>query len=465
MKNSLYLTGRAVLAMTALWGALALPGAVPATYADETCNSPYMGNLIKGQEDYLYVWALGVAGVGDGSDKLVTISVNPSSADYGKVIHTVSVGGRGEAHHMGFTDDRRFLWAGGLDDSKIYVFDVGTDPAKPRLVKTIADLPEKTGYVGPHTYYALPGRMLVQALSNAKDRGGVTGFALYNNAGELLATYPMPTDNGGDGYAYDLAINPEKNVLLTSSFTGWNNYMRDLGKLVADPEAMKRFGSTMVIWDLKALTPKKVFKVPGAPLEIRWSLNPGDNWAITAAALTSKLWLVKQDAQGEWQAKEVATIGDPAKIPLPVDISISRDGKGLWVNTFMDGKTRYFDLSNPEQPKQVYEKVTGKQVNMISQSWDGKRVYIASSLLSRWDKVGADDEQFVRAFNWDGKQLTPAFEVDFYREKLGRAHHMKFGSNALKAAYPREPSATLQPAAASTTASRPSPPEGAVASD
>ena len=25
---------------------------------------------------------------------------------------------------MGFTDDRRFLWAGRLDDSKIFVFDV-----------------------------------------------------------------------------------------------------------------------------------------------------------------------------------------------------------------------------------------------------------------------------------------------------------------------------------------------------
>jgi len=42
----------------------------------------------------------------------------------------------------------------------------------------------------------------------------------------------------------------------------------------------------------------------------------------------------------------------------------------------MDGKTRYFDLSNPEAPKQTYEKQTGRQVNMISQSWDGKRVYI-----------------------------------------------------------------------------------------
>jgi methanethiol oxidase len=276
--------------------------------------------------------------------------------------------------------------------------------------------------------------MLIGALSNSADKGGATGMAVYNNKGEFVAKYDMPKGEiggvKGDGYGYDLAINPSKNALLTSSFTGIDNYRRNLGEVVGDPEAMKRFGNTMVLWDLKAMQPKQIFSVPGAPLEIRWSLKPGDNWAITAAALTSKLWLVKQDAGGKWQAKEVGTIGDPAKIPLPVDISITADGKGLWVNTFMDGMTRYFDLSNPEQPKQTYAKQTGKQVNMISQSWDGKRVYITSSLLERWDKAGADNEQFLRAFHWDGKELKPAFEVDFTKEQLGRAHHMKFSARS-----------------------------------
>jgi selenium-binding protein 1 len=276
----------------------------------------------------------------------------------------------------------------------------------------------------------------VQALSNTKDKGGRTGMALYNNAGEFIASYAMPTDGGGDGYGYDLAVNPRKNVLLTSSFTGYDNYMRPLGDLVKDAEAMKRFGNTMVVWDLKAMKPRKVLAVPGAPLEIRWSLKPGDDWAITAAALTSKLWLIRQD-KGEWVAREVGTIGDPAKIPLPVDISITRDGKGLWVNTFMDGTTRYFDLTNPEQPRQTYARVTGKQVNMISQSWDGKRVYITSSLLANWDKGGSDNEQFLRGFTWNGKELKPAFEVDFTQERLGRAHHMKLGSQALRAAPAR----------------------------
>jgi selenium-binding protein 1 len=400
--------------------------------ADETCNSPYMSKLIKGQEDYVHVWTLGVEGLGDGSDKLVTIDVNPKSKQYGKVVHSVSVKTRGEAHHMGFTDDRRYLWAGGLSNNQIYVFDVGTNPARPKLVKTIGDLSARSGYVGPHTFYAMPGRMLIGALSNAKDKGGATGMAVYNNQGEFVARYDMPKEEiggvKGDGYGYDLAINPARNALLTSSFTGIDNYRRDLGDLIKDGEAMKRFGNTMVLWDLKAMKPQQIFSVPGAPLEIRWSLKPGDNWAITAAALTSKLWLVRQDAAGKWQAKEVGTIGDPAKIPLPVDISITADGKGLWVNTFMDGMTRYFDLSNPEQPRQTYARQTGKQVNMISQSWDGKRIYITSSLLERWDKGGADNEQFLRAFNWDGKELQPAFEVDFTKEKLGRAHHMKFSA-------------------------------------
>src|SRR5881394_398561 len=143
----------AVLASVCMGFVVATPPAV----ADETCNSPYISNLIKGQEDFVHVWTLGVEGLGDGSDKLVTVDANPASKTYGKVVHSLSVGGRGEAHHMGFTDDRKFLWAGGLVDSEIHVFDIGTDPAKPKLVQTIGDLVERTGYVGPHTYYALPG--------------------------------------------------------------------------------------------------------------------------------------------------------------------------------------------------------------------------------------------------------------------------------------------------------------------
>jgi len=409
--------------------------------ADETCLSPYMAKIV-GQEDFVYVWTLGMEGIGDEQDKLVTVDVNPTSKRYGKVVNSLSVGGRNEAHHSGFTDDRQFLWAASLDTSKIFIFDVHTDPAKPKLIRTITDFVAKSGgVVGPHTTYALPGRMIITGLSNNKDHGGRTGIVEYTNEGEYITTHWTPTDSDlagavktgkyADGYGYDLRVLPRRNLMLTSSFTGWSNYMMDFGKMLKDPEAMKRFGNTVVQWNLHTKQPKRVFDVPGAPLEIRCAWGANHNYCFTSTALTSKIWLIYEDQQGVWQAKEVADIGDPSKIPLPVDISIQSDDQLLWVNTFMDGKTRAFDISDPFKPKQVFEQKIGAQVNMVSSSWDGKRLYFTSSLLANWDKKGADNEQFLKVYHWDGKQLQQQIVVDFIKEKLGRAHQMVFGAYSL----------------------------------
>jgi methanethiol oxidase len=410
------------------------------TRADETCSSPYLAR-IDGQEEFVYVWTLGVEGLGDGQDKLVTVDVRPGSSTYGKVISTASVDGRNEAHHAGFRDDRRQLWCAGLDTSKVFIFDVHTDPAKPALVKTIDNFAETTGgAVGPHGAYALPGRVLIPCLSNAKDHSGRTALVEYGNDGNYIATHWLPTKDDArgaagaefaEGYGYDARVQPRKNALLTSSFTGLKNYMTEFGKVAADPEAMKHFGGTMVMWDFHARQPRKIFQVPGAPLEIRWAWGPNHNYAFTATALTSKLWLVYADDKGEWQAKEVAPISDVKGGVLPVDISLSADDKTVFVGCFGDGKCRVFDVSDPQHPKQIYEKQIGKQVNMVSQSWDGKRIYFTSSLLARWDKQGADNEQFLRGYTWDGKELKPAFDLDFTALKLGRAHHMLFGSSKI----------------------------------
>jgi selenium-binding protein 1 len=433
--------GRNVTRWTAaIAAAVALAGTPLAARGDETCQSPYMPK-ITGEEEFVYVWTLGVAGLGDGSDKLVTVDTRKGSPTFGRVIHSVSVGGRHEAHHADFTDDRRHLWASGLDTSQIFVFDVHTDPAKPRLVKTIDDFVQASGgVVGPHGFYALPGRMLVGGLSNAKDKTGRTGLVEYTNEGRFIATHWMPTDvdprgavieKVADGYGYDARVLPRKNVMFTTSFTGWSNYMRNLGELLQDQEAMKRFGQTAAVWNFHARQPKKVFHVPAAPLEVRVAWGPTHNYAFTATALTSQIWLIYEDAQGEWQAKAVADIGDPKKIPLPVDISLSADDRILWIDTFMDGMVRAFDVSDPFRPKQIFEKRIGRQLNMVSQSWDGKRLYFTSSLLAGWDKQGADNEQFLRAYTWDGTELRDRFALDFTALGLGRPHVMRFGSAAL----------------------------------
>jgi methanethiol oxidase len=389
--------------------------------ADETCVSPYMPRL-TGQEEFVYVWTLGMDGVGDESDKLVTVDVREGSPTFGQIIDVDSVGAQTEAHHGGFTDDRRHFWAAGLGDSKIFVFDVASDPSNPELVRTIDDFEDASGgAAGPHGAYALPGRMLIPALSN-RDDTGQTALVEYSNDGEWIATHWLPTAEsagdlpGGefaDGYGYDARVMPRLNVMLTSSFTGRANYMRPLGEVVGDEEAMKRFGNSVVLWDFHAREPKQVFHVPGVPLEIRWAQAEQHDYAFTATALTSKLWLIYPDDAGEWQAKEVADIGDPASLPLPVDISISADDQLLFVNTFMDGMTRVFDISDPHAPVQVYERKIGEQVNMLSQTWDGERIYFTSSLLANWDKTGDANEQFLKAYTWTGEELEPRFEIDF----------------------------------------------------
>lgn len=435
------LTTLAPSKLASLFGIIACGTAIlsgPAR-ADETCQSPYMAK-ITGHEEYIYVWTLGVEGLGDGSDKVVTVDVRPKSKTYGKVVHTVSVGGRHEAHHGGFTDDRRQLWVSGLDSSHIFIFDVATDPSKPRLIRTITDFVKTTGgAVGPHGFYALPGRMLIPCLSNTEDRGGKTAIVEYGNDGRFLATHWMPTskepcgaevESVADGYGYDARVLPRKNVMLSSSFTGIENYMRPFGELVQDPEAMKNFGQTMTLWNFHTRKPTKVFHVPGAPLEVRWAWKPNHNYAFTSTALTSKIWLVYEDEDGEWKAKAVADVGPEGGV-LPVDISLSADDRTLFVDSFGDGKCRVYDVKDPHRPKLIHEQTIGRQVNMVSQSWDGKRLYFTSSLLANWDKQGEDNEQFLKAYDWNGRALKQRFAIDFTAEKLGRPHIMRFGSASL----------------------------------
>ncbi len=107
-------------------------------------------------EKYLYLFC--VDADAKDNDFVTVIDVNPDSATYGTILNTVDLGTKGnETHHWGYTDDRTKIWAGGLFSSRIWILDVATDPAKPRIEKVIDNVPEVTGLSGPHSYYALAG--------------------------------------------------------------------------------------------------------------------------------------------------------------------------------------------------------------------------------------------------------------------------------------------------------------------
>ena len=115
-----------------------------------------------------------------------------------------------------------------------------------------------------------------------------------------------------------------------------------------------------------------------------------------------------------------------------MDISISADDERLWVDTFMDGKTRLFDISDPTHPKQIYESRSASRSTWCRRAGTAERVYFTSSLLANWDKKGEDNEQYLKAYTWDGKNAhAGASRSTSSKEKLGRPHQMRFGAYAL----------------------------------
>jgi selenium-binding protein 1 len=190
------------------------------------------------------------------------------------------------------------------------------------------------------------------------------------------------------------------------------------------PELLKKFGDTVIVWDSLTMKPLQTFHVGGAPLEIRWALQPRHYHAFTATALDHHLILVHRKPDGSFAAEKVADLGNV----LPVDLSLSADDKTLYVDGFLNGTVTQYDVSDPFHPKKVHEIKLGKQVNMVSQTWDGQRVYFTNSLLSAWDDT---DEFWIKKaiMGKDGKiALDPTFVVDF--KKLGRPHIMHFGAKS-----------------------------------
>lgn len=386
----------------------ALAGLTSWTLFAETCLSPYVKRLDR-QEKYLYVFC--VDADAKDNDFVSVIDVDPDSARYGTLIHTLDLGAKGnETHHWGYTDDRTRIWAGGLLSNRIWILDVATDPSKPRIEKVLDDIPAKTGLSGPHTYYALPGRMLISFLG-AGDGGLPAGLAEFTNDGKFIRRIENPAEAP---YGYDVAIKPNLNRMVSSSFTPMRNYKKPLAQM-----DLKDFGRELIVWDFKERKPLQVGKAGLAPLEVRWSLKPENNYGFTNCALDNSIWLFKGNG-GSYEFKKVADTG-----AMPADLRQSPDDRYLFVSCFGDNTIQQWDVSDPEHPKLTSTVAPVVQPNMMHVTSDGKRMYVTNSLLSTLDHSG---RFYVRLIHVgpDGMKVDPFFNVDLNHFPTGpaRGHDM-----------------------------------------
>src|SRR2546426_6748399 len=129
----------------------------------ETCLSPFVKRLDR-PEKFLYVFC--VDADAKDHDFLAVIDVDLDSPKYGRMIYQLDLGSAGnETHHFGFTDDRTHIWGCSLFSSRLFLIDVASNPARPKLVKVMEDVPDKTGFASPHSPYAFPYRLLFRFLS------------------------------------------------------------------------------------------------------------------------------------------------------------------------------------------------------------------------------------------------------------------------------------------------------------
>jgi selenium-binding protein 1 len=370
--------------------------ALGAIASADVCQSPFEKTLDR-PEKILYVWCLGT---GKNDDSMAVVDVDPASKTYGKILHTIDLGSKGnETHHFGFTDDRRYIFGATLFTSKLFVFDVATDPVSPKLLKTI-NFKKVTGLTSPHSLYALPGRMLITSLGG-KDGDVPAGFAEFTNAGKYIRTVHNPQSAP---YGYDAGVKPEIHRMVTSAFTPLDNFRKPF------PEMDKgHFGDTLVFWDFDQMKPIQVLHTDKSPLEIRWARQPNHNYGFVNCLLGDSIWTWDQKSDGRFEAK-LAT----KTRPLPADLRQDAADHFIYSTSFGSGYLQQFDISDPSHVTLHSEVEIGNHPNMMNISFDGKRMYVTNSLLSTAD-FGPDKFwlKLVRIDDQGAMHVDPNFMVDF----------------------------------------------------
>src|SRR5256886_6495170 len=349
-------------------------------------ESVFVRGLPAGQhESVLYVWT------SDADQKdpdfLSVLDADPASPSYGKVIATAPTGSPGnEAHHFGYTANADRIFAGGLFSNRLFIYDVATDPKHPKLVKTIPDLAASTGFSGPHTFYAVPGGVMI-AMLGSKEGGAAGALVKLDNDGNFIEAHPAPD------YMYDVGIKPELNLIVTSSWAHPH-------AVKAGNTPMDQVGDEVVAWDYKTGKVLQTEHLDKAPLEVRWLHGAAARGGFINCAFGNSVWHWEVGHDGKLTFTRVIKLADNA---IPADMRISYDNKFLFVSLFGGGAVQQYYIADPGQPKLV-STVAFRHAQMMKLTPAHKRLYVSNSLPSNLDgKV----PYRVRPIDGGAKGMTP----------------------------------------------------------
>jgi selenium-binding protein 1 len=394
-------------------------------------------------------------------DGLAVVNVDPTSKDFGKIVHSLFMPNTGdEFHHFGWNAcssalspltghaflERRYLIIPGIRSSRIYVIDV-KEPLKAKIHKIIEpeEVFAKTGYSRPHTIHCGPEGIYVSTLGGGGADGtdGPPGiFIMDCETFDIIGRYEI--ERGIQDKHYDFWWNLPRDYMVSSE---WGLPPQYENGLVAEDLLSNKYGHKIHFWDLRKRTNIQTIDL-GAnhqmALEIRPAHDPVKQYGFVGVVVdTSNLegaiftWWRKDD--GTFEAKKVIAIppqpADADDLPellkgfgavpaLVTDIDLSLDDKYLYVACWGQGEMHQYDVSDPMNPVLAGKveiggivkktphpngKTFGYGPQMVEISRDGKRVYWTNSLYSTWDDQfypGEGGAAMVMAHVGDGGGLT-----------------------------------------------------------
>ena len=145
----------------------------------------------------------------------------------------------------------------------------------------------------------------------ARPSGGLpAGLAEFTNDGKFIRRIENPSEAP---YGYDVAIKPDLNRMVTQQLHAAAQLPEAAG---ADgPEGLRQ--ASWSSGTSRTAQPLQVGKAGLAPLEVRWSLKPENNYGFTNCALDNSIWMFKGNGERHVRVQEGRRHRHPAGRPAP----------------------------------------------------------------------------------------------------------------------------------------------------
>jgi selenium-binding protein 1 len=333
------------------------------------------------QERYLYVSTISQSKTDP--DFITVVGADPTRADYGKIVNRVDMPNIGdEVHHYGYSSDQKRLLVPGLFSNRVNVFDVQGDGRRLTL-RAVADLAKTSGYVVPHGVMPMEdGRAMVSMIGAATESTGPGGIIeIDDKTGKFLDHFgPGPQRGEGEAaprYMYDFESLPAADRGISTTFGP--------PALCGGGIEPTCLGDEVAVWDLKTrkvIQTASLGKHSGA-LMVHFLQKPGVRRAFINAPGTNAVWLADDDDKnGRFDFQQV--LGPKNGLALPPDLTLSPDGRYLYVSNWFGNTVQQFDIAHPFHPV-LRTTVKLPHPNMLRISRDGHRLYVTNSLLTTWD--------------------------------------------------------------------------------